>query len=441
VKAAIQSCLKQMEKLICLMCESHEKILQEDMKESIGFVLNTGLESVIEATMDKLIAYDALMDVLKIVWNLHVSFQISQSLAYKCKYKEYLFRLKKVPVPPTTLQSIEVDDEFDDQEMMNIFATVDIDNAISGASTKSSQNTSEQSWKDKEHHSTTISSFISSQLLSHLRVPLQRVLINFPSSIYEKEPAMEDVIVELFGLLLSSSSFTFHWSWSWLNTATGKNRSLGPRLLSVTLKNNPSWLRGYLNLDQIATKKESEAQEIATLWLEATLDIKTFTESKTTKTFHLKNLTKNSMYWWILTDSILYDLLQPDIHRESSCNMINLLIKTSEQTVHQLIQMGLLKDDAEMVAFSTLETYEMHRLWFKNFCTCVSQIWNDLKDSGARRNFRQNIMGDTFTRNKGVFAVLLQYVFSLPQKLIVYRYLFILLVDPMNRMLFIFVKN
>ncbi|KUF88230.1 hypothetical protein AM588_10004155 [Phytophthora nicotianae] len=125
--------------------------------------------------------------------------------------------------------------------------------------------------------------------------------------------------IDLLGMMISTCTVQFFWSY--VTSLTVKHRNLAPRLLGAALKYNPEkeWLRN------VFLRESGSDQELSTAWLLGTLDVAAL--NSTPIVFKLEDVpfgvitqertshqsrVRDSDYWVMLTDGIIYHLLRND---------------------------------------------------------------------------------------------------------------------------------
>ncbi|KAG3241832.1 hypothetical protein PI124_g13305 [Phytophthora idaei] len=157
-------------------------------------------------------------------------------------------------------------------------------------------------------------------ITSNLRA-VQQLVLNYPSS---DAPTFDELYaIELLGMVISTCTVQFFWNN--VTSTADKSRNLAPRVLGAALKYSPEkeWLRN------IFLRECGSDQELSTAWLLGTLDVAAL--NSTPIEFKLKDVPfavkgtntqeattpnqsriRDSDYWVMLTDGIIYHLLRRD---------------------------------------------------------------------------------------------------------------------------------
>uniref|UniRef100_K3W7C6 Uncharacterized protein n=1 Tax=Globisporangium ultimum (strain ATCC 200006 / CBS 805.95 / DAOM BR144) TaxID=431595 RepID=K3W7C6_GLOUD len=242
---------------------------------------------------------------------------------------------------------------------------------------------------------------------------MQRVVIKFPPrrglASYQEQYA-----VEVLGMLIATCSFPF--SWNVVSGSSMKPRVLAPRLLSAILKYHPEkeWFSTCFLSEQGAD------QELANMWLMATLDLQalfpslcTLQPSASIEAFTLENEHVNkdqsttdvaspsqiqySNYWVMLTDGIIFHLLRDNSITQYKIDplLLQLLRTTARNTkfasILQHTESNSGGGDNAVALPSDLATlYELHLDLFQEICRSSGQLWSTLAANPTQYRADQN---------------------------------------------------
>ncbi|KAG4048035.1 hypothetical protein PC123_g16639 [Phytophthora cactorum] len=157
-------------------------------------------------------------------------------------------------------------------------------------------------------------------ITSNLRA-VQQLVLNYPSS---DAPTFDELYaIDLLGMVISTCTVQFFWNN--VTSTADKSRNLAPRVLGAALKYSPEkeWLRN------IFLRECGSDQELSIAWLLGTLDVAALNSTpiefkledvpfvvKGTSTQEVttpnQSRIRDSDYWVMLTDGIIYHLLRRD---------------------------------------------------------------------------------------------------------------------------------
>ncbi|KAG7390626.1 hypothetical protein PHYPSEUDO_007088 [Phytophthora pseudosyringae] len=232
-------------------------------------------------------------------------------------------------------------------------------------------------------------------IISNLRVVLQQLVLNYPRT--DARAFDKLYAIDLLGMMISTCEVQFFWSN--VTSTSVKSRNLAPRVLGAALKYNPEkeWL------SNVFLRENGADQELSAAWLLGTLDVsalnvipivfkledapfgvvKTIAQEPTTQN---QSRIRDSDYWAMLTDGIVYHLLRNnsigfgamDPHalkllREvaSSCKFPS-SVHANETALHDV---------------ATL--YDLHLDVFQSFCKSVGTTWISYTISPSSHNWHE----------------------------------------------------
>ncbi|TDH68439.1 hypothetical protein CCR75_006658 [Bremia lactucae] len=334
--------------------------------KSLEHVFGTGMEACLYAATQGIIAVEELKIALEV-------FQIA---------------LPRAPDEPkqcfALLSSSHkiCDDEFDEA-----LAELDMDNMLEGRDARPVL-----AWTIHVCRSKVI------ELIStNLRVVVQQLVLKYPLT--DASTFEELYAIDLLGLVIGTGKVQFLWN-NYMSS-TAKSRNLAPRVLSAVLKHSP-----VINRLRSVFFKESEAdRELCIAWLLGTLDITTFhrnpvafklkdapftVNGRMTQEVKAHKLTRihHSDYWVMLTDGLIFHVLQSDsIEFETmDLNLLNVLRKVALtckfRSLFGATRAGL--HDA-----ATL--YDLHLDVFQSFCRIAGDLWNSYTATSSSRWHEMNL--------------------------------------------------
>ncbi|GMF17634.1 unnamed protein product [Phytophthora lilii] len=218
-------------------------------------------------------------------------------------------------------------------------------------------------------------------MANNVRTVLQSLVLNYPLS---DAPAFTELYaIDLFGRILSTCEVQF--LWSNVTSATVKSRNLASRVLSSALKYNSK--KDWFN--HVFLKSNGGDHELATAWLLGTLDVSALNSASTVAKFedapfsvgktriddaasNNHQSARDSDYWVMLTDGIIYHLLRKD----------SLGIGAMDSQI-----LTLLQEVASTCKFPTVvrangeglqdvaTLYDLHLDVFQSFCRSAGATW------------------------------------------------------------------
>lgn len=362
------------------------------VRSSLSSVLSAGLEASLDAAVDDLLPIDALHVALEIV---QLVVPREPDAPTRC------VQVISAPAPPATGPSASTFDEFDDLDMDDVFASVDLDTLASGRSSASTAPATLALFADSVLQST----------LTHLRLALQRVVIKYP--LRGRVTYYELFAIELLGRLVSTCSFPF--AWSLVSATSLKPRVLAPRLVSAILKHNSE--REWFSTCFLS---ESGAdQELATLWLTATLDLQALfpalcaLQPSASDRFVLPVVASESSsssaptiryanYWVMLTDAVIYNVVRENpVAQYKMDPLVLAFVRSIAQSCTFTTTMRAQPEPPS----DAVTLYALHLNIFQEFCRSAGAIWRSLAtDASQRRAEMHRFRLKMMDVQSGVFA-------------------------------------
>ncbi|KAL3670215.1 hypothetical protein V7S43_004528 [Phytophthora oleae] len=244
-------------------------------------------------------------------------------------------------------------------------------------------------------------------IISKMRLVLQQLVLNYPTS--DARRFDELYAIDLLGMILSTCEVQF--LWNNVTTTSVKHRNLAPRVLSAALKYNPEkeWFR------HIFLREKGADQELSKAWILGTLDVSTFDSSPIAFTleqnqFEVENASaldvtgsnqsriRDSDYWAMLTDGIIYQLLRDNLLAFAAMDPHVLKVLVEVATTSKF-RAAVRANVAGLHGAATL--YDLHLDVFRSFCRSAGTIW----ESGSNMNqFRARMMNS----QSGIFVAFLE---------------------------------
>ncbi|ETL36471.1 hypothetical protein L916_11546 [Phytophthora nicotianae] len=293
-----------------------------------------------------------------------------------------IFQLVLPRTPDEPKQSFASTLSVFDNGLDNLLAEADWESLLSGRDPRPAP-----AWTVKECRPKAV------QLItSNLKGAIQQLVLNYPST--DVPTFAEIYAIDLLGMMISTCTVQFFWSY--VTSLTVKHRNLAPRLLGAALKYNPEkeWLRN------VFLRESGSDQELSTAWLLGTLDVAAL--NSTPIVFKLEDVpfgvitqertshqsrVRDSDYWVMLTDGIIYHLLRNDSVGFGAMDPLVLqLLREVASTCkfHSSVR-------ANEAAFHDADTlYDLHLDVFQSFCKSAGNSWNLYSDPQSSNRHEMN---------------------------------------------------
>ncbi|RLN74046.1 hypothetical protein BBJ28_00000354 [Nothophytophthora sp. Chile5] len=317
--------------------------------KSLEHILSTGLEACLNAAVSKVIGVD----------DLKIAMQIFQLVLPRSR-DDPKQCLAVVPVQGEVQGGHGEFDEFEDG-MADVWANVDLDELTA-------------TWSIDACRPQVLQRITS---MSNLRMAVQQLVLHYPPS---DDPTFEELYaIDLLGMMLSTCEVQF--IWSNVTSTSVKPRNLAPRVLSAALKYNPEkeWL------GNVFLKESGAAQELANAWLMGTLDVSAL--NSTLMPFKVKEApfsiasgdtltsdgVRDSNYWVVLTDGIIYHLLRNNpIGFYAMDPLILQFLRGVASKCKFPLQIRANSDGLTDIAV----LYDLHLDVFQAFCKSAGEMWH-----------------------------------------------------------------
>lgn len=363
-------------------------------KATLAAVVNTGLDSCLEAGVDELIS----------VKDLNIAIEMLQLL---------IPRRRDVPnlalrVLPIDNQNQDQSDEFDSLGMDDIWASVDLDVLTGQTSTVPTFSIEEL----RPH---------ALQLVSKEKFPktLQKLVTRYPDQ--GDSYFQELFVIDLFGMVVSTCEFSFSWS---LVSKSSVRNNLPSRLFGAAIKYNPDkeWF-----CNRFLSEPGSD-QAVANLWMMATVDTSTLSpspltfkgndvsysidiaprdEPPTLPHIDSSRQIRDSNFWVMLTDGLIYNLLRDDTLIPSKMDKLVYTLLRRAASMSTLPR-ELRDHPAASTKFSSL--YTLHLDLFKAFAKTSGDMWREFRAQGdIRRQDLNRLRSITVDPQTGIFATFIRY--------------------------------
>jgi hypothetical protein len=303
----------------------------------------------------------------------------------------------------TDKQSMQ-SDEFDDDGMMDVWATMDLDGMTTPSLTP-------PRWSMN-----AVKPFAINVVLKQLRLSVQKLVLAFPPTRF---PGYHELyLIDLLGSMIATGSFPFRWSV--VTSHAQKSRMLPARLLAAIFKHSHDVADGKKWFSTCFLSEREADVELAQLWLMATLDIKSlfptvcgWTQGQTVHDIDerehvdaIESSFKISDYWLMLTDGLLACFLQGDpvVRFKLDATMFQLFHATAVGCGFAQGLDRLRAQDNDLISL-----YDTHVKVFRVFCMNVGKIWNtNSQDSSDARQSMTRYRVKMMDLHRGVFVALLE---------------------------------
>ncbi|KAG1713109.1 hypothetical protein DVH05_000835 [Phytophthora capsici] len=292
----------------------------------------------------------------------------------------------------TSVSTTHFADDFDDA----FFAGLDVDELSGGK-----DNTPGPVWTVDNCRPKAIE-----LVISKMRLVLQQLVLYYPANDVRRFDEL--YAIDLLGMILSTCEVQF--MWNNVTTTSAKHRNLAPRVLGAALKYNPEkeWF------GHIFMRAKGADQELPKAWLLGTLDVSSFDSSSIAFTLE-ENLFKvdktsavdltgctqscirDSNYWTMLTDGIIYQLLRNNSLAFAAMdpNVFKVLVEVAKHSKF----CGVVRANPAGIHDAAI-LYDLHLDVFQSFCKNAGSNWK----LGSKMNqFRAKMMDS----QSGIFVAFL----------------------------------
>ncbi|RLN48425.1 hypothetical protein BBJ28_00000083 [Nothophytophthora sp. Chile5] len=350
--------------------------------KSLEHILSTGLEACLNAAISKVIGVD----------DLRIAMEIFQLVLPRAR-DDPKQCLEVVPVQGEVQGGHGEFDEFEDG-MADVWANVDLDGLTA-------------TWSIDTCRPQVLQRITAT---SNLRMAVQQLVLHYPPS---DDPTFEELYaIDLLGMMLSTCEVQF--IWNNVTSTSVKPRNLAPRVLSAALKYNPEkeWL------GNVFLKESGAAQELANAWLMGTLDVSAL--NSTLMPFKVKEApfsiasgdtltsggVRDSNYWVMLTDGIIYHLLRNNpIGFYAMDPLVLQLLRGVASKCKFPLQIRANSDGLTDIAV----LYDLHLDVFQAFCKSAGEMWHGFATApSAHRQEMNQFRTKTMNPQSGIFMSFLE---------------------------------